>query len=164
MIFNSIEEQPTNEIEEQPTTNSRIALVLLVGVFVIGCAQLKGEAQGVAGTAAQSTQAPAAPPPATKMEGFKPAAGSVLVFGYDDPGSIVGISVDVREMRDTKGSGVRGLLVEVTESQYRKERSLSTQMRFQNCLRVSTLCSRSRPIQRPSRISRFAIRPKASSS
>ena len=91
--------------------------------FVIGCAQVKGEAQGAAGTVAQATQAPAVPPPATKMEGFKPAAGSVLVFGYDELGMVGGISVDVREMRDAKGSGVRGLLVEVTESQYRQERA-----------------------------------------
>ena len=38
-------------------------------------------------------------------------------------GSVAGVSVDVREARDGKGSAVRGLLVEVTESQYRKERS-----------------------------------------
>jgi hypothetical protein len=91
--------------------------------FVINWTQVKGEAQGAAGTAAQATQAPAAPLPATKMEGFKPAAGSVLIFGYDDLGSVDGISVDAREMRDAKGSGVRGLMVEITESQYRKERS-----------------------------------------
>jgi hypothetical protein len=34
-----------------------------------------------------------------------------------------GISVDVREMRDSKNATVRGLLVDVTESEYRQERS-----------------------------------------
>ena len=102
---------------------SRITPVVLAGVLVIGFAPVSGEAQGPAGTSAQTPQAPAVPPPATKMEGFKPAAGSVLVFGYDELGSVGGISVDVREMRDAQGRGVRGLVVEVTESQYRKERS-----------------------------------------
>ncbi len=74
-------------------------------------------------SASQGAQAPLSPPPATKIEGFKPAAGSVLTIGYDELGSVGGISVDVREMRDAKGANVRGLLVEVTESQYRKERS-----------------------------------------
>ncbi len=86
-------------------------LLFLAGAAIAGCTQVRGEGQG------------ATPPPATKMEGFKPAAGSVLTFGYDELGNIGGISVDVREMRDAKGSGVRGLLVEVTESEYRKERS-----------------------------------------
>ncbi len=70
---------------------------------------------------AQPPQAP--PPPATKIEGFKPAAGSVLTIGYDDLGIVSGISVDVREMKDQRNIPVRGLLVEVRESQYRTERS-----------------------------------------
>ena len=63
--------------------------------------------------------------PATKIEAFKPAAGSVVTLGYDELGGVRGVSVDVRELRDggSKAAGVRGLLVEVTESQYRKERS-----------------------------------------
>lgn len=71
----------------------------------------------------QATAA-AALPAATKMEAFRPEAGTVLVFGYDELGSVGGVSVDVRELRDTRGSFVRGLVVEVTESQYRSERSL----------------------------------------
>lgn len=64
-------------------------------------------------------------PPATKIEGFKPAAGSVVTLGYDELGEIRGVSVDVRELRDASNrtAAVRGLLVEITESQYRKERS-----------------------------------------
>jgi len=57
------------------------------------------------------------------MEAFKPTAGSVVTFGYDQLGRIGGVSVDVREMRDAKGANVCGLVVEVTESQYRVERS-----------------------------------------
>lgn len=65
-----------------------------------------------------------APPPATKLEGFKPAAGSVTTLGYDELGTAsYGVSVDARELVDAKGAGARGLVVEVTESQYRKEKS-----------------------------------------
>ncbi len=67
------------------------------------------------------TSAP--PPPATKVEAFKPAAGTVVTFGYNDLGSVSGISVDARELRDTKGNLVRGGAVEVTQSQYRDERA-----------------------------------------
>jgi hypothetical protein len=81
---------------------------------------LRGQAPA---TPAQPAGVPPSPPPATKIEGFKPAAGSVLTLGYDDLGSVAGVSVDAREMRDSKGADVRGLLVEVYESQYRKERS-----------------------------------------
>jgi len=74
--------------------------------------------------AVQQAQAATAQAPATKMEAFKPSAGSVVTFGYDNLGKIAGrISVDVRELRDTKGASVRGLLVDITESQYRNESS-----------------------------------------
>jgi len=63
--------------------------------------------------------------PATKLEGFKPAAGSVVTFGYNNLGRVggFGVSVDVREMRDARGVAVRGLVVEVYQGQYREERS-----------------------------------------
>jgi hypothetical protein len=57
------------------------------------------------------------------MEAFKPAAGSVITFGYDELGRIGGVSVDVREIRDARGAGVRGLQVQISESEYRKERA-----------------------------------------
>ena len=101
----------------------RATLVFLIGAAAIGCTQAQGESQDGPGTAAQPSSGPVTPPPATKMEGFKPAAGSILTFGYDELGDVRDISVDVRELRDAKGHDVRGLLVEVTESQYRKERS-----------------------------------------
>ena len=40
-----------------------------------------------------------APPPATKLEAFKPAAGTIVVLGYKGLGSLPGISIDAREMR-----------------------------------------------------------------
>src|SRR4051812_28146106 len=88
-----------------------------------------GLAASVSWTAVQA-QIPSAaaaqtppPPPATKIEAFKPAAGSVVTMAYDELGGVSGISVDVREFREAARAPVRGLVVEVTESQYREERS-----------------------------------------
>jgi hypothetical protein len=99
-----------------------LLVVVSLVVASAGCEAVQGEEEQ-GGTAAQAAAAAQAPPPATKIEGFRPAAGSVVTFGYDELGSVTGVSVDVRELRDAKGGGVRGLLVEVTESEYRKERS-----------------------------------------
>lgn len=72
---------------------------------------------------AGSVQPAREPTPATKMESFKPAAGSVMTLGYDELGRIGQISVDVREMHNSAGDRVRGLVVDVRESQYRTERA-----------------------------------------
>jgi|SRR5665213_736486 len=75
-------------------------------------------------TAAGAPAPPSAPlPPATKLEAFKPAAGSIVTLGYNDLGETSGVAVDVRELRAVNGITVRGLLVDVTESQYSEERS-----------------------------------------
>jgi hypothetical protein len=75
----------------------------------------------VATTAAAPPSAPL--PPATKLEAFKPAAGTLVTVGYNELGRVEGISVDVRELRGGQGSRVRGVVVEVTQSQYREERA-----------------------------------------
>jgi len=64
--------------------------------------------------------------PATKLEGFKPSAGSVVMLGYDELGSVGSppVNVDVREARDAKGAKALGISVEVTENWYRKDQSL----------------------------------------
>jgi hypothetical protein len=93
--------------------------VLLIGAAVIVApAGAQTPPQGTATSAA----APA-PPPATKLEAFHPAAGSVVTLGYTELGRVAGAAVDVRELRDAGGRAVRGLLVEVTQSQYREGRS-----------------------------------------
>lgn len=98
---------------------SQYAVVgVLFSLALFGCVRAQDRP-----AAAQPTQVPANPPPATKLEGFKPAAGSVLTIGYDELGNVGGISVDVREMRDTKGASVKGLVVDVAEGEYRQERS-----------------------------------------
>lgn len=64
-----------------------------------------------------------APPPATKLEAFMPAAGAVVVMGYTVTGHVERVTVQARELRVTNGGVARGMVVEVTQSQYREERS-----------------------------------------
>lgn len=73
-------------------------------------------------TPAQSAPAPIAPPPATRLEAFKPAAGTLVTLGYNQLGRVGDISVDVREIRSGANS-VRGVIVEVKQSEYREERA-----------------------------------------
>jgi len=73
--------------------------------------------------AVRAASAVPAPPPATRLEAFKPAAGSVVTFGYNQLGKLGGISVDARELRDSKGGVVRGVVIEVTQDEYREERA-----------------------------------------
>jgi hypothetical protein len=61
-------------------------------------------------------------PPATKLEAFAPAPGSVLTIGYDRIGRVNSVSVDVTEMRDAKG-GVRGLVVAIRTNQDSRQQS-----------------------------------------
>jgi hypothetical protein len=74
-------------------------------------------------TAAAAAAAATALPPATRLEAFKPAAGSVVNFAFTEVGEVQGVQVDAREMRGASGTVVRGLVVQVTQSQYREERS-----------------------------------------
>jgi len=96
-------------------------LVVMCALSLSFCAtQITAQASPAAAASAAATL-----PPATKIEAFKPAAGSVVTLGYDELGATGGVTVDVRELRDasSKGATARGLLVEVIEGQYRKERS-----------------------------------------
>jgi hypothetical protein len=96
--------------------------ILLSAISFSGCASPEAQGRTTAPPAAAS-QAATSEAPATKIESFKPVAGSIVTFGYDELGELYGISLDVRELRDARGAGARGVLVEITESQYRKERS-----------------------------------------
>jgi hypothetical protein len=96
----------------QVTVSAPIVLAVLFA------GSTRSAASQAAGAAGQQ-----APPPATKLEAFRPDAGTVVTLGYDDLGRVGGISVDVWEFRDARGAKVRGLVVEVTESEYRQERA-----------------------------------------
>ena len=72
---------------------------------------------------ADATQVNQIPPPPTKLEAFQPNPGSVMTVGRDQLGSVKGISVDVRELREPSQPPVRGVVVEVTDSSGHRERS-----------------------------------------
>jgi hypothetical protein len=59
----------------------------------------------------------------TKIEAFKPTAGSICTLGYDEIEGVKGVSVEVREMRDAQGGSVCGLLVRVAPDQYYRDLS-----------------------------------------
>lgn len=94
----------------------------LVIATVLGCGALLLAQAHVIPVAPSASHPETATSPATKLESFKPSAGSLVTFGYDELGQGL-VSVDARELRDSKGLVVRGLVVEVYESQYRSERS-----------------------------------------
>jgi hypothetical protein len=68
---------------------------------------------------------PPAPPP-TALEAFSPS-DTLVTMGYTELGGVAAggalVRVDVRELRTTSGDGVRGVTVDVIESQTRRDRS-----------------------------------------
>jgi hypothetical protein len=74
-------------------------------------------------------------PPATKLEAFQPATGSVVTIGFDELGRVQGISVDAREMRDAHGTLVRGLVVHVAESERHQQVSFVDEDEIQDLLK-----------------------------
>jgi len=98
------------------------SFVISGAVIATVCAMTLANAQAPAAAAAAPSAPP--PPPATKVEAFRPAAGSIMTFGYNELGSIsYNISVDARELSDARGAAVRGVAVAVIESQYRTEQA-----------------------------------------
>lgn len=101
-----------------------------------GCLTWAIAAAAVAGAlpASLAGQAPADPPvavlppepPPTALEAFNPA-GTLVTTGYAELGTVAAagasVRVDVRELRTAAGDGVRGLTVDVVESQTRRDRS-----------------------------------------
>jgi hypothetical protein len=79
-----------------------------------------------AGSAAAQSPGPAAPaaaqepiivgpppPPATAMEAFQAMPGDILTVAYEDLGDVSGVFVEAREMRESGGRRVRGIVVTV---------------------------------------------------
>ena len=88
---------------------NRAILTIVTGV-AIAC--VRGQS-----TAADVRQVNQIPPPPTKLESFEPTPGLIVTMGRDELGSIKGVSVDVREMRETGREPVRGLVVQATDTQ-----------------------------------------------
>jgi hypothetical protein len=100
--------------------------VACVGVIV--CVACALPASIAAAQAAPPQQAPLVlgppPPPATMMEAFQYPIGTLFTVGYEDLGDVAGISVEVREMRDTRGGKVRGVVIDISTGQSNHEQSL----------------------------------------
>ena len=66
-----------------------------------------------------------APLPATKLEGFRPEAGSILTAGFEGLGAIgrSRVFVEVRDLRDSKGNTAGGVTINLIEGPSRNERA-----------------------------------------
>lgn len=60
-----------------------------------------------------------APIPATRLESFVPEGGSVVTLGHEDLGTVARnrVSVDVRDLRDSRGTTAGGLTVFLLDNQ-----------------------------------------------
>ena len=52
-------------------------------------------------------------PPATLLEGFRAPIGAVVTVGHEVLGDVRGVSVEIRELRESTGGRVRGLVINV---------------------------------------------------
>jgi hypothetical protein len=53
------------------------------------------------------------PPPATTLEAFRALPGTILTTAYEELGDVDGVFVEAREMRDSLGARVRGVVVTI---------------------------------------------------
>lgn len=72
---------------------------------------------------AQSPLVIAPLPPATQLEGFRAPIGAVVTVGHELLGDVRGISVEVRELRDSTGGRARGLTIEIPSDRGAPQRS-----------------------------------------
>src|SRR5258708_27235071 len=102
---------------------TKLRFLISCGVIFLFGAPSRGHGQVAAGAAVP--RAPATPPPpATKLEAFHTAAGSVIPLRYNQLGPVnYEVLVDAREVSDPRGAKVRGVVVTVLESQYVTERA-----------------------------------------
>ena len=90
-------------------------LIRLIPVLVsLGLASCQAETEN-------STEENLEKPPkvGTKIEAFKPEAGSVVTLAYSEIGAVGKIEAEAREHRDNKGDVVRGMLFRIREDEYK---------------------------------------------
>jgi hypothetical protein len=93
------------------------SVLVSVGAAALVAIGLPAAAQQVDVRSLIDTQSPliVAPPlpPATQLEGFHAPIGAVVTVGHEVLGNVRGISVEVRELRDSTGGRARGLTIEI---------------------------------------------------
>lgn len=55
------------------------------------------------------------PPPATALEAFHTEPGGILTTSYEEMGDVEGVLVEAREMRNSRGDRVRGIVVTILD-------------------------------------------------
>ena len=102
-------------------TGSRVGIfALCFGVFVVAPVAPQNEAR------LQSQPPLIVGPPlpsATLIEGFRAPLGSVVTVGYEVVGEVAGISVDARELRDSAGDRVRGVVIQAASDKAAPEQA-----------------------------------------
>ncbi len=94
-------------------TGSRCVFVI-AGLVVLTTWSVPAAAQQLTFLDPQSPMLVSPPlPPATLLEGFRAPIGAVVTIGHEVLGEVRGVSVEVRELRDSTGTRVRGLAVNV---------------------------------------------------
>jgi hypothetical protein len=100
------------------------SVLVSVGAAALIAIGLPAAAQQVDVRSLIDTQSPliVAPPlpPATQLEGFHAPIGAVVTVGHEVLGDVRGISVEVRELRDSTGGRARGLTIEINSDKARQ--------------------------------------------
>jgi hypothetical protein len=92
----------------------RYAIGVLTMLLAMGSGTVAQQQSGQSAAAAsRPIMIPPPLPPATALEGFTAPPGSLLTVGHEHIGEVAGISVEVREMRNSLGQRARGVVVTV---------------------------------------------------
>ena len=70
------------------------------------------------------------PPPATALEAFRGLPGTILITAYEHLGDVAGVLVEAREMRDSAGGRVRGVVVSIVDRDEKDRRSSAAEPAF----------------------------------
>jgi hypothetical protein len=108
------------EVKTIIDTCSAARLLAVFAIAALPVGQARAQAQAPTPPSPVVVQPPA---PATKLEGFRSAAGTLVTLGYNVLDSVPGITADVREVREGKGSPVRGVVIDIVESDERQARA-----------------------------------------
>jgi hypothetical protein len=100
----------------------RCFFLLVVGIALVGAGRT---VTAQTATASQQGGASASGGMSTRLESFQPSPGSLVTVAYENLGDLNfgRVSVEVRELRDSKGEFARGVVIRVTESQTHQEQA-----------------------------------------
>jgi len=103
-------------------TRTSVAMGVALAVLLLAVAMPLAAQAPVARAGQAPVVAQPAPPPATKLEAFKPGFGAVGTLGFDEIGSEGMVFVQAQELRSGRLSA-SGLLVDIRQVQYHREQA-----------------------------------------